>query len=1484
MRITKKRSLALTIALAMILSLFSGMSAKAAPGNKLFITNTYWNDENNCSEISGDAEFRDNWGMVIGEDQTFYLCWDPSNPNLYPLHQLDEDMKLYYVGDTEEEIDINNHIRPTDRGGFYDLWFDQLGEYRLDYDGGSISIYVNLPDIGVYNADSFNVNSFNSSRDVGFSVENENTYYIHSLTNDDPNADWIKSSKINSITAWSEYYGRQYQLDNVEFERIDNTTYKMTIPENYINRFYILCNFERTRYVGENEVNDKWDYYYIGFDPQSTNYEGICANWSFWEEFGEGDDRLEFHRFGYINHWEFPKVLETSVNDEMTLSLALRTEIANTDPLEYTFTPVTEIDKLSVTNYDGSPVSNGSYEIDGYGWDPSVENYVEAEHNGEDGWSPEGIFRFRFKYPGKYKVNYSADGSYFVVNVVDRECALYASSDAEPINFLAGPWEDYFYGSGEVFYICLSDQMKQLITSDDKLKDAVVHFRNELGMDPIDWKAEGFAPLEVHIPSSLTGDLGDAIWINISYDEMVERRDEHGNIIYDENNKPEMVQKEDGWSFRLRADEQGIVVAGTEGDWNNMSPKDPTKTDEFGKWWSGGAFNEHSVTLGIKDGDTITLLDENALNKMSVIDEDGNVLDPSEYILRMATKEDGTPYTNIFILGVKKLGRFGIVYVDENDVATMFSYGSEIPEVSVYGKNVISGDYLLGENVQYSPNRRKFYILANEWDDLDTEREEGNRRTFTYKSAYVEPESYWVINEQEEGGGHWEDYDIDTDSIDITVDKNNGIIVSIPETDKEGKEITGPFRVKAFFNRVDEWYEDIWDKDENNNDIYKGREYRKSYDRHMQRDFVFYSTDDNLEYSPETEADIAAADAVIAEIAALPEPGEVKRSDLDAIEAARELYDALTDPQKLLVENYDKLVGDETSLDALATAAVEAATTALSDLDALYSEYIYIGNNLGRLSEEQVTEFNNKKQTFTAAVKALQTLPANASNLDKFNVSKSVMDSINDIVPYAYGLKDIIDAQIAEEVAAAEELAAAKSIAVGNLTAYYSAKKEADYRPADYEAMTAIFDDAKTDINEATDKDTINAILAQAKTDLDVYKTAAQLTAEEEAAAAATAADEAVGNVAADVQEAKTAADTAVAALEANEYAVAEDMEAIATAIENLDTAKGVVDDLPADATTVQKNNAVRAVNDAIAALDTAVKTAQATAAAAKSAAEAQKAADEAAQQDTIDAAVAAAVEAARAEVEAAAAAAAEQAAAAAEEAKAAAVEAAKKAAEEAAAKIAEAAAKKAEEDKQAAVDAATKAAEDKAKKDAEEAAKKAEEDKQAAVDAAKKEADAAKNPVKVGDEIYDKTSKAIYEVLTLSDGKEDGTVKYLAPAKNASKVTIPESITFDSVKYSVVAIGPSAFEGNTVIKTLTIPSTVTSIGAKAFKGCTKLKTINLYAKNLKSIGKNAFKPIKKKARFTIYVADKKTFNDVKKMIKKSKVKSVKYKFKKSDK
>jgi Flp pilus assembly protein protease CpaA len=73
-----------------------------------------------------------------------------------------------------------------------------------------------------------------------------------------------------------------------------------------------------------------------------------------------------------------------------------------------------------------------------------------------------------------------------------------------------------------------------------------------------------------------------------------------------------------------------------------------------------------------------------------------------------------------------------------------------------------------------------------------------------------------------------------------------------------------------------------------------------------------------------------------------------------------------------------------------------------------------------------------------------------------------------------------------------------------------------------------------------------------------------------------------------------------------------------------------------------------------------------------------------------------------------------------------------------------------------------------------------------------------------------------------------------------AGSVTIPETVTYQDVTYTVTAIGGSAFAYSADLTSVTIPNTVTEIGGLAFMQCTGLTSITI-PNSVETIGSHAF-------------------------------------------
>jgi hypothetical protein len=70
--------------------------------------------------------------------------------------------------------------------------------------------------------------------------------------------------------------------------------------------------------------------------------------------------------------------------------------------------------------------------------------------------------------------------------------------------------------------------------------------------------------------------------------------------------------------------------------------------------------------------------------------------------------------------------------------------------------------------------------------------------------------------------------------------------------------------------------------------------------------------------------------------------------------------------------------------------------------------------------------------------------------------------------------------------------------------------------------------------------------------------------------------------------------------------------------------------------------------------------------------------------------------------------------------------------------------------------------------------------------------------------------------------------------------ITIPASVIYNSISYSVTSIGDFAFDGCTGLTSITIPNSVTSIGHAAFQNCTGLTSVTI-PNSVTSIGEYAF-------------------------------------------
>ena len=98
-------------------------------------------------------------------------------------------------------------------------------------------------------------------------------------------------------------------------------------------------------------------------------------------------------------------------------------------------------------------------------------------------------------------------------------------------------------------------------------------------------------------------------------------------------------------------------------------------------------------------------------------------------------------------------------------------------------------------------------------------------------------------------------------------------------------------------------------------------------------------------------------------------------------------------------------------------------------------------------------------------------------------------------------------------------------------------------------------------------------------------------------------------------------------------------------------------------------------------------------------------------------------------------------------------------------------------------------------------------------------------------------------DVVRYSVNDDNTTVTvagYPSGSKPTGDLTIPESITFRGISFSVTKIGVNAFRSCTGLTSVTIPNSVTYIGVGAFWACSGLTSITI-PNSVTSIGRFAF-------------------------------------------
>ena len=82
------------------------------------------------------------------------------------------------------------------------------------------------------------------------------------------------------------------------------------------------------------------------------------------------------------------------------------------------------------------------------------------------------------------------------------------------------------------------------------------------------------------------------------------------------------------------------------------------------------------------------------------------------------------------------------------------------------------------------------------------------------------------------------------------------------------------------------------------------------------------------------------------------------------------------------------------------------------------------------------------------------------------------------------------------------------------------------------------------------------------------------------------------------------------------------------------------------------------------------------------------------------------------------------------------------------------------------------------------------------------------------------------YEVLSSGSGSDVEVVDN--PSYYSGSITVPATVTYNSVTYNVVAIGDNAFASCSGLSAISLPSSIVEIGSSAFELCTSLAAVTI--------------------------------------------------------
>ncbi len=682
-----KRMLAFLLATAMVLSLFTGITARAAgSGTELFMVgrDEGW-DENGYPIAPSWMDLHEEETISVTQNETLFFGLVGSGFNVTALKadQLDKISMEKLVGEdwvaVEDEAGISSFVARDNvepDNGFFNVKIDEVGQYRFYYDGDEkyVTINVVIPRVGIYSTPSVSIDSLISggAEDVSLSFDEQNEFYLNIKTDD------IELGTFEEIKIYGWDYGTKVELDPDDYiSDVSDSSKKLTMPAGKDSDY---SDYELETTVKIMQGGEWPEDHHFNF---RVSKDGFCIAGVDW---AEGSRIPSFARADWFNKQD-----EGEIPGETFISLGWS---ENSE-----VTPVADISNISIETSTGDPADPDKIFI-------SNKTTVYDEGGPHEETLPDGVYSIEATDIGDYMICYNDGTDTYKVKYksVFPRVGVYSEDTISGDSLVCRISGEVEFLPGETYYLIASDKCK----ADDNLNSIELEFNDPFVSLTEEWSYDTDS-YEFTIPETADQNwYGNAIEFTFKYND---GREEPQNL--------NLKEKMEGWMI-------------TDAEWNGRKPTFRNDEYAYHRQITAEIGEERFVSIAnlVKDSDgnyevnpalhssvqSIDLFDSTGMHKVT---EDVGFID-SQY-------QEGETLVNtddgVFRLVINVVGSYVVRMVyreDGSDKEYSFKVDSRLPQLALYSDedqteaNIVASRSQTGEIDGTTPT--DLYLYHN-WDE-----------------------------------------------------------------------------------------------------------------------------------------------------------------------------------------------------------------------------------------------------------------------------------------------------------------------------------------------------------------------------------------------------------------------------------------------------------------------------------------------------------------------------------------------------------------------------------------------------------------------------------------------------------------------------------------------------------------------------------------------------------------------------------------------